>query len=240
MENQIKFLLYNATKYILDIFSVSKEKKELKPDKVLSGKFLGKNYHMANGATLTIKNSKENKEKIDSNIEKIAKKYIKNPNELFEYIKSKGTPVYLHKYANKLLSLIGEKEGFIYPKKGIKAIYLNMLLNKKISSKTDEMFVLRSYNTVECVLLYQFYNWYCFKNKLTGYETKTQDYYKNVFKICSSTELLDNLSFEELMSLKSAVRRDIEAIEFVEKYMTENKIAKKKLENLKTGKLVKI
>ena len=213
----------------------------LKFGKILSGKLLGNKYHIANGVSLTIKNTgKLDKELIEKEIENIAKKYLSKPKELFEFINKKGTSVHIINNADKILNLINESEGFVLPQKGLKALYLNLILNKKFSFDIQETFILRNYNTVECVLLYQLYNWYCFKKKMEGFEVEAQNKFKNVFKICSSKEEFDNLSFDDLLLLKTAVRRDIEAIEFVESFISKNSKAKKKLKELKAGKLIKI
>ncbi len=204
---------------------------------VLSADFCDEKLHTNSSATLTIKNKKTcaNEEKI----KKLFEKFLNNPEKLFEYIKCANTPIHKIKYADKILSLIGENEGFILPQKGLKALYLNLILNKKFSLKTKEMFVLRNYNVNLYAFIYQFYNWYGFKMNLTGFEQDSQEYFKHVFKICESDKIQE-LSFEEIMKLKSAIKRDLEAIKFTISFVKEKSMAKKNLDRIKQGQKVSI
>ena len=224
----------NLLKYFL------KTKRTLKNKKVLSGNFAGKKIHTSSAATLTIDCGARKKEKVnEEKIEKIIEKFINTPEKLFEYIKGAGTNVYKIKNADKILSFIKEQEGFILPQSGLKALYLNLILNKKISFKTSEMFVLRSFRVNSCAVTYQFYNWYCYKMKLEGYETKTQKKFKHVFEICE-TNKIDEMSFEEILELKSAIKRDIEAINFVKKFVIKTSMAKENLAKIKNGQAIKV
>ncbi len=207
---------------------------------ILSGKCAGRKFVAVNGATLTIDNKMTDKKTLnEEKIQNIVEKCLKNPKLFFEYIKGAKTPVYKIKYADKILFLIKEQEGFILPQKGIKALYLNIILNKNISFETSEMFVLRSFDVNPYAIAYQFYNWYSYKMKLEGFEHKTQKKFKNVFEICE-TNKIDDLTFEEILELKSAIKRDIEAIDFVKKLAIKNSMAKKNLEKIKQKQTVNI
>jgi hypothetical protein len=52
--------------------------------------------------------------------------------------------------------------------------------------------------------------------KLSGYEEETQEMFKEVFELCETSKI-ETLNYEEIMNLKSAIKRDIEAINFVKK-----------------------
>ena len=78
------------------------------------------------------------------------------------------------------------------------------------------MFVLRNGELNTYAFIYQFYNWYCYKMKLSGYEIDTQEKFKHIFEICE-TDKINSLNYEEILDLKSAIKRDIEAIDFVKK-----------------------
>ena len=116
---------------------------------------------------------------------------------------------------------------------------MNLILNKKFSFKTDEMFVLSSYNVNLVAMSYQFYNWYACKMKLNGYDFEAQEKFKNVFEICE-TDKINDLTFEEIISLKNAIRRDIEAINFVKELTIKKSMAKKNLEKIKMGQTVRV
>lgn len=225
-------------KLLIRIFKNHKKKNKIMMDKsILSANDGNNSCHINSSAMLTIEKQKDMTYQI--RIEKMLNDYIDKPQKLFEYIKGAGTKVFLNKYAAKILSKINEQEGLIYPKKGLKALYLNLIFNKKLSFKTDEMFVLSSYNVNLVTMSYQFYNWYACKMNLNGYEFETQEKFKNVFEVCE-TDKINDLSFEEIISLKNAIRRDIEAIDFVKKLVVNKSTAKKNLEKIKTGQAISV
>ncbi len=213
---------------------------KLKKDILKGGVCAGKKIHTASGATLVIdNNSTKDKEVNDKKLEKMISSFLEEPKKFFDYIKGAKTPVYVIKNAQKMLNRINEFEGFIYPKKGFSALYLNLILNKKISLSTPEMFVISSFNVNPYAIAYQFYNWYCYKMNLSGYEENSQKNFKSVFEICE-TDRINSLTYSEVLGLKSAVRRDIEAIEFVQKLARNKAMSKKNLEKIKQGKTVRI
>ena len=239
-----KFFVNLSIKIFNYIYYLQNKKHEKRMEKlkshVLSGSICDEKYHTTSSATLTIKNnSKEEKRANRQKIENIINRCLDKPEKFFEYIQGAKTPVYKIKKAKEILALINEQEGFIYPKKGLCALYLNLILNKKISFKTPEMFVLSSFCVNPYAISYQFYNWYCYKLGLKGYEDDTQEKFKNVFEYCEKDKI-DTLSYSEILGLKSAIRRDIEAIEFVQKLAKNKYMARKNLEKIKQKKIVRI
>lgn len=237
--------IYNSL--IIKIFNFIYKQQDLKHKKrmeklnkkILSGSVCNEKIHTITGATLSIKkqdnSEKANKEKI----EKIVQQYLNNPKKIFEYIKGAKTPVVIDKRAKNKLAFINEFEGLIYPQKGFKALYLNLIFNNKLSFKTNEMFIMSSYDVNIYALIYQFYNWYCFKMKLSGYEAKTQEKFKHVFEFCE-TEKINELDFDEILNLKSAIKRDVEAIDFVKKVVSDVVMSKKGLERIKQGEKIQV
>lgn len=207
--------------------------------RTLSGKINGESYHTNSAATLTIKNgSQEEKKANQQKIKEILLNSMQNDYDgLFKYIEHSSTKIYKHKFANKILAKIDETEGFILPKKGLKALYLNLIFRHKISFKSPEMFVLRNYNVNIYAFIYQFYNWYCYKMNLSGYEDSAQENFKHVFEICE-TDKIKTLTYEEILELKGAIKRDVEAIDFVLNFVRETQLAKDKLNQIKDGKKV--
>lgn len=217
-----------------------KKRMEKLNKKILSGKICGEKQITINGATLSIKDENYEKDKANQEkIEKIIEKYINEPEKFFDYIRGAKTPIHKIKNADKILAKINEQEGFILPKKGLKALYLNLILNKKISFKTSEMFVLRNGELNTYAFIYQFYNWYCYKMKLSGFDNETQEQFKHIFEICE-TDKINSLNYEEILNLKSAIKRDIEAINFVKKIVQKFSMQKINHEKIKQGKSVNI
>ncbi len=208
--------------------------------KVLSSNVSGEKKYITSSAMLDINASSKKAKKINQEkVEKLVQTYLHEPKKLFDYIKGANTKVYVLKSAKKILSVISEDEGFILPKKGIKALYLNLILNKKFSLTTSEMFVMSSYDVNIYAFIYQFYNWYCYKMKLYGFEDNIQENFKHIFEICETSKV-NTLSYDEIMGLKAAIRHDIEAIEFVKNMAVKNSMAKKNLNKIKSGKKVNI
>ena len=120
------------------------------------------------------------------------------------------------------------------PQKGLAALYLNFILNHTISFKTSEMFII-SKNFSPYLFVYEFYKWYNYKTGAKGYEKDTQDKYKKLFSLKS-----DELTFDEIVELKTAIRRDIEAIEFVKNYSKKHNQASKVFGKIKQGKCANV
>ena len=81
-------------------------------------------------------------------------------------------------------------------------------------------------------MAHQFHKWYGYKTGLPGFDEAAQEKFKKIFdyEIDANVELL---SYEEILSLKEAIHRDIEAIDFVIKLAKENDGAKKVFNNIK-------
>ncbi|MDD3419310.1 MAG: hypothetical protein PHE78_01780 [Candidatus Gastranaerophilales bacterium] len=169
----------------------------------------------------------------------IFKENLKDPSKIFDYIKEHKTPVYLVPKANKALWFVGEEEGFITPKKGISALFLCLLINvfskEKIpfTFKTPAMFVVRTYELSAYFLAYQLYHWMAYSRNLSGYDPKTVKNFKNIFNLENDALARRRLSIEEILSLREAIARDIEAIDMVKQLALEISGQKKASDKLK-------
>ena len=67
---------------------------------------------------------------------------------------------------------------------------------------------------VYCTIL-QFYNWYAFKSGFAGYEYETQEKFKTIINSKNIQKDIDKLSISDIITVKEAIRRDIEALNFV-------------------------
>lgn len=247
MIKKLNFIDKILIKFFNFIYKIQEEKHNKKmaklklklSKKVISGNVAGEKFCQNSCATLTIKNKDEEKKVNIEKLEKIILQSINEPQKLFSYIKGSKTKVYHNIFADKILKVIKEDEGFIYPKTGFKALYLNLIFNKKTSLNSPEMFILRNLDVNVYAFIYQFYNWYCFKMKLDGFEAQTQEQFKHVFEICETSKIND-LSLDEILSLKSAIKRDKEAIDFVLNFTKKYSMAKKSLKKIKQGQKVSI
>ena len=152
------------------------------------------------------------KQELEDKITNILKTYDYNPSRILEYIKSQGTDIICIKDAKKILNPIGENEGFIYPQKGAKALYLSLGLKKTFALKTKEMFVLSEGEINKYYFIYHFYNWYAYKHNIAGMDTESQELLK---KYLFTTSEIKELHLSEIYKLKDAIRQDKASIEFV-------------------------
>lgn len=194
-------------------------------------------------ASCTLKLSTEtekNKKEINENLKKIIKKYINSPEKLMQYMQLKGMKVYKFRNASKILSRIGEEEGFLTPLKGYKALILNLIIGilfeKKlnISFYTKEMFIFN----VDFVEIYTIaralHKYYGFKKDLPGFDYKSQETFKKVYnKSLNNTSPLSNCSIKEMYACKEALARDLESINFTIELSAEYERSKKMLEKIK-------
>ena len=164
-------------------------------------------------------NTDKCKDKLDSDVKIVLKKYENDPDKLLKFVERNGTRVCKIAYAHGLLKLIGYEEGLIGSLKGIKALYLSgvlTILGKQVglSLKTIPMFVMSkqpvdSYNTIQ-----QFHKWYAMKLNLPGFDAEAQANFQKFLGSTSDNDI-KALTVDEILALKDAIARDVEAINFV-------------------------
>lgn len=170
--------------------------------------------HMQSGVELIISNELDkNRKKVRNEVEAILKENIDNINNILKYPLNFNVKTYVIKNADKFLKLIDEKEGFIFPKKGIYALYINFLTEKKISFKSEPLFIFNNDKISSYKLIYEFYIWYSYKMNLPGFEEKTREKYKNIFDY-EKDEKLNELNYIDIVCLQNAIERDKDAMEF--------------------------
>ena len=187
--------------------------------------------HYSNGCLLDLSSLADTeKQKLEEELTLILQKNEYDPKKILEYIKKQGTSVYLLQKASKILNPIGENEGFIYPAKGSKALYLSLSINKKFALKTDEMFVLSKGGINKYYFIYHLYNWYAFKHNIAGMDSSSQELLKKYLFTDADTK---TLQLEDIYKLKDAIKQDKASIEFVIKLCRNYDGAKQALEKLK-------
>lgn len=194
---------------------------------------------MSGSCTLKLTSKTElAKAKVDLNAKNIVKKYIKSPDKLLEFVESKGTKVYRVHFADKILNVIGEQEGFITPQQGIKALFLSLIIKllidkkMKISFKTQELFLLRNLPVNIYIMANQFHKWYGFRMDLPGYDAKSQAKFKKLFNSIKDVDI-EKLTPIDILSIKEAIARDKESIDFVLGLTKEYEGAQRALDKIK-------
>ncbi len=199
---------------IYNILSVQDKILRLRLNKTIGVKNKSKRkQHYSSGCTLNLNSMAEaEKNELEFKITNILKTYEYNPLRILDYVKSQGTEVIFIKDAKKILNPIFENEGFIYPCKGRKALYLSLAINKKFALKTNEMFVLSEGEINKYYFIYHFYNWFAFKNNIAGLDSESQELLKKFLFTSADTK---ELQLEEIYKLKDAIQQDKASIEFV-------------------------
>lgn len=191
-------------------------KRSLKP--VYSGTTSKRKFAQAASLELTAKTEK-NKIKLEENIKNILKKYENNPYKLLEFVQKNGTKVYKTPFANKVLKPIGYEEGFVVVKTGIKGLYVNIIIplltgeKIKFSLKAEPAFILNGLKLDSYHIIQHFYKWYAMQSNLPGFDGESQNNFQQFFN--SNNKDIKSLSVEEILGVKEAIARDIEAVNFI-------------------------
>lgn len=156
--------------------------------------------------------TEKNKQKLKDEVTHILKEFNNDVDKILGYIELEGTKVYNLKFAEPLLKLIGEEKGFLTAIDGFKALLLNLILEKKFSFKSEDIFVVEDKNVEPYSLIHQFHKWYAKKLNLPGFDKKAQKIFKKYLK---NDKDVSKLKMEEIISLKEAIARDTDAINFV-------------------------
>lgn len=188
--------------------------------------------YFQNGCSLTFNTLADTeKSKMEEELSIILKSSNFEPLEILKYIQAHGTKVFYIDNARSLYS-IGENEGFIYPQKSYKALYLALLTEKKISFKSDAMFILTKGEINKYYFIYHLYNWYAYSHNIEGLDTESQELLKK-YLYSSNEEDFSKLQLADIYKLKDAIKQDKAAIEFVFKLCQQYEGTKKALEKLK-------
>ena len=188
-----------------------------------------------NGCSLnfTVK-TEENKAQIESNLSVILKSFENMPEKMMLYIERNGTPVIRDSKASEVLDIIREEQGYIRELKGIKAFVLNMMLFKKFAFKTKPMFLLDEGEIDKYAMVHQFYKWYSMKFDMPGFDESTQENFRKYIDENSYLNL-NNLEVDDIIALKEAIARDVDAINFVTEIAKQSEGSKKAMKKMKDG-----
>lgn len=195
----------------------------------------------AKGSSLTLTGKTEkNKERLKQDVSTILKKYENDPEKLLKFIKKNGTCVYKIPFADFALKLLGREEGFVGALKGFEALYLSLFVSVmtkgalKPSFSTEAMFVLKNQPANKYYMIQQFHKWYAMKLDLPGFDDVSQEKFQKFLNSSSDNEI-KALSMDEIIGLKEAIARDVEAINFVIELAKATDGSKKALQKLTAG-----
>jgi len=181
-----------------------------------------------------------NKIKLEKNIKLILKKYANDPQKLLDYIQRSGTNIYKIPFAEKFLKLIGLETGLINKLSGLKGLYVNIITSAfsgaklNLSCSTEHMFILSNVPLNNYNVILQFHKWYALKLNLPGFDVEAQNNFQKFF-IQSNDEKIKELGINEILGLKEAIARDVEAINFVVDLAKSTAGSRNALKKMKTG-----
>lgn len=187
-----------------------------------------------NGCFLTLETLAEaEKTRMEEELGLILKQASYEPERLLDFVKSQGTPVYYIDNPNILYS-VGENEGFIYPQKGAKALYISSITTKNFKLNTPDMFILSKGKINKFYFIYHFYNWYSFKHGISGMDSESITML-NKYLLNATDEEINKLQLADIYKLKDAIKQDKASIEFVFKLCRDMEGAQKAFGKLKNG-----
>ena len=197
--------------------------------------------NVAKGCSIAVKAELEaKKSKLEDDIKNLLKKFNNDASLIIDYILKHKTKVFKISNANELLTKIGEEQGLIVKHTGTKALFINVLFFKKISFKSEPLFVIDEKEVDIYYLIQQFHKWYFMRNDFSGFDEKSQKLLKDVNGKGNTDSIISKLKPDDIVKLQDAIARDVESISFVEKYARETGGSKKALEKIKNGVGAKI
>lgn len=187
--------------------------------------------------------SKLKEEEITNTAYNVLLKYKDEPALILEYIKENGTNIIADYKLLPIIKFLGYEEGFIPKHSSFKAFILNIFLSKstktkiKLSMTMEDTFLICKKDLSLYFLAYQFHHWLSYKNNLPGYDYETLCLFKSTMNTNSN---LSVLNINQILSIKDAIDRDKQAIDFVTKFVREQIGAKERLQKIIEGKNINI
>ena len=174
----------------------------------------------------------------------ILQKYKNHPEVIMRYISSQGTQVVTAQCLISLVKILGYEEGFIPKHSGVKAFILNFAIQKVKKEKINfsmtlpDTFLICKKDLSLYFLAYNLHHWLSYKSKLPGYDYKTLCLFRSTLTNPNSN--LSVLNINQILSIKDAIDRDKQALDFVTKFVREQVGAKEKLQKIVGGNAVNI
>ena len=218
---------------VLSLLSLQEKYLTYRLSKTIGAKNNSKSKQIyADGCTIDFNQIAEaEKARFEAELTNILKVYDYEPEKILDYIKRQGTDVVYLNDASRILRPIGETEGFIYPAKGRKALYLSLGIYKKFSLKTKEMFVLSKKDINKYYFIYHLYNWYAFKHNIGAIDNESHELLQKYLLSPSDTK---NLQLADIFKLKDAIKHEKSSLDFVIKLCRNYDGAKKALNKLQS------
>ncbi|HEY9746225.1 MAG TPA: hypothetical protein V6C99_08420 [Oculatellaceae cyanobacterium] len=181
------------------------------------------------------------------------RQFYRDPRQLAVFIERHGTPVYLLKHtlvAHFTLWLLGFEPGFIPPGIGkryrllqfvLTAPWLAPLLGRQSAKHHCHLrhgiFVVTPSLFTVGYLSHQLHHWLAFRSGMQGYNDRAQELYKKFWNEGNgeiTPEMLE-MDTEDILALKAAINRDLEALQFLQQVASEILIPAKQAKKMAQG-----
>ena len=166
-------------------------------------------------------------------------RFYREPKQLALFIERHGTPVYLLKnglVANFCLWLLGFEPGFIPPASNkpyrrltrlLQSSWLASLLGRQSEKRhchfENGVFVVPQKLFTVGYLSHQLHHWLACRSGMQGYSERAQELYKKFWNEQNGEIGSDvlKMTMEDMVSLKAAINRDLEALQFLRQVASE-------------------
>ena len=161
------------------------------------------------------------------------KKFYREPGDIAAFVERQGTPVYIFKngwsgfWGSLALMALGYEPGFIPSQEGrrFKALVklLGLYERKPYATLERGIFVVTQKLFTVGFLSHQLHHWLSCKSGMTGYNDEAQKMYKRFWTVHHGRigREVYRMTPEEMMLLKNAINRDMEALKFVREVASE-------------------
>lgn len=181
------------------------------------------------------------------------RQFYREPKQLAVFIERHQTPVYVLKnplLANLCLLLLGFEPGFIPPSttrrfQRLTALLRSPLLRPLLGRQSDKhhchfehgVFVVPPNLFTVGYLSHQLHHWLAFRSGMHGYNERAQRLYKKFWNEQNGQlgPEVTNMSMEDVLALKAAINRDLEALQFLQQVASEILIPAKQAKRFAQG-----
>jgi len=191
------------------------------------------NYYQDGLITCIDFGKKAAKKKMERKIKEIIKPFKYNVSRILNFVEKKNTKIYRLLFVKRFLNLINEKEGFIPPKKGLTALYLNLITRFRLGLKTDEMFIFGIEDPKLDSTLRQFYRWYSYKMDVPGFEQRAINKFNKLYYFNIADK---NMTLQDIEDIQEVFTMEMNANMFALEMLNDKIDSKKMLKKMNFAK----
>lgn len=172
------------------------------------------------------------------------KAFYRSPDSLASFIERHQTPVYMLKgrlICGLVLAILGYEPGFIAPAEGrryrLLERFLRLYNGKPHCEFKHGVFVLTRPLFTVGFISHQLHHWLAYRSGMAGYSDKSQQLYKKFWNENNGVigQEVYQMKVEDMVALKAAINRDLEALLFLKEIANEVLIPAKQARRISHG-----